>query len=297
MYKLVPLLLLCGQLFATPFQFEHAGNQLVGEYLAPKTDEVNGLIVFVHGDGAANYDSNGYYPLYWQALREQGYYVASWSKPGVGDSSGNWLRQTMSDRQAEILAGTQYLQSLLSIQPNNSGLLAFSQGGWVAPALADSSEHIGFLIGVGFARNWIDQGRYYNRLAGDEAAYLADVALLEQQLASNAIPSNERRWFVLNNFKADATSDYQNINIPSLLIWGDKDANVDTQAQLSYWQSQPNPNVTVKVIENGTHQLLDANKFPNRQLGFWDWLKFQWQGEQALAPDALSTIEAFLDGR
>lgn len=290
----IGLLLLACAANASSFTFTHAGNQLHGLYLLPTVETSKGLIVFVHGDGASNADANGFYPLFWQSLRAQGYHVASWNKPGVGDSTGNWLRQTMQDRQSELIAGVQHLQQVLAISPSDTGVLAFSQGGWVAPAIADSAEHIGFLIGIGFARNWIEQGRYYNRLTGDEEEYLADIALLTQQHEDNQIPEEDRRWFVFFNFMADASDDYQNIAVPTLLLWGEDDQNVNADAQMTYWRNHPNPNVEAKLLAQATHQLLDSDKFRNRQLGMWDWLKFQWQGQNALAPAALPTIEGFL---
>lgn len=282
---------------AESFSFSHGTYQLQGEYHAPKSQVTRGLIVFIHGDGAANADSNGFYPLYWQSLRRQGYYVASWSKAGVAGSSGNWLRQTMQDRQAEAISGINHLQTLLGISPQQTGLLAFSQGGWVAPAIATSEEHIGFLIGIGFARSWVEQGKYYNRLSGEEAAYIADVARLQQQLSNGVAPTDDRDWFVLNNFTADASDDYRHLAVPTLLLWGEDDLNVDSNSEYAYWQSNANPSVRTQLIPQATHQLLDSNKFPNRQLGTWDWLKFQWQGEKALAPTVLNEISQFIGMR
>lgn len=292
--SLLMTLLICASVAgATPFTFSSLNNTLHGEYLAPiDTEQPLGLIVFVHGDGATDITSNNFYPLYWQSLRRQGYIVASWSKPGVGNSSGNWLRQTMADRQQTLKDGIHYLQQYLDITPGNTGVLAFSQAGWVAPAIANSKQSIGFMIGIGFARNWIEQGRYYNQ--HDLSAYNADIEALHLGLAQGVQPENDRDWFVLNNFMADASEDYKNLAVPTLLLWGEADKNVNAMAEYRYWQQHNSPFVQTKLISQANHQLLDINKFPKRKLGFWSWVKYQWQGDNALAPTTLPTINQWL---
>lgn len=93
---------------------------------------------------------------------------------------------------------------------------------------------------------------------------------------------------------ADASEDYKNLSVPTLLLWGEADKNVNAMAEYRYWQQHNSPNVETKLISQANHQLLDINKFPKRKLGFWSWVKYQWQGDNALAPSTLPTINQWL---
>ena len=68
----------------------------------------------------------------------------------------------MKDRQIEVIAAIKAVQDKYNFTNTNTGLLGFSQAGWVVPAFGDDSL-VSFIIGTGFARNWINQGEYYSK--------------------------------------------------------------------------------------------------------------------------------------
>lgn len=298
--------------------FKQGDHSLSGEYLeATGAKPTKAVILFVHGDGATSYNAEGYYELIWQPLREKGYAIFSWDKPSVGQSTGNWLNQSMADRQLEVLAAIDAVQHQYGFTAENTGLLGFSQAGWVLPALANKPEKVGFMIGIGFAANWVEQGRYYTQtrheLAGSNpdqvaaalAAYTEEITFFKgapsyreyAQFAGQNAMSEARYAFVLNNHLADATQDYANINVPSLLLWGDKDLNVNAQQEFQWWQNQSNPLITTKLIANANHSMLDAESFDEQSLDFKQWLKLMWLEQEALAADFLPTLMTWLDNR
>ncbi|MCE2596453.1 alpha/beta hydrolase [Motilimonas cestriensis] len=297
---------------AQPITFQDGENKLSGEYLTPLHNQpAKAVLVFVHGDGAQTYDADGYYELIWDQLRAQGYAVLSWDKPGVGDSLGNWLDQTMQDRQQEVMAAVEWVQQNHGFTASNTGLIGFSQAGWVVPALASNDNKVGFAIGVGFAKNWIEQGRYYtqtkHQLADDNKAdiqaaiaqYNDEVNFFKSALPSdykrNDSMSRQRFQFVIKNINADASAEYKKINIPTLLLWGKDDLNVDAKAEFAYWQQQPNPYVTTVLLDDANHGLLDSKQFSRQSYGIKDWLKLAWLGEDAMASDVMPTLLRWLE--
>jgi pimeloyl-ACP methyl ester carboxylesterase len=150
--------------FATEVHFVHGSHTLIGQYLAPTDNHLaKAVILFVHGDGATTFNADGYYDLIWSSLRARGYAIFSWDKPGVGQSTGNWLTQSMLDRQNEVHAAVETVQQKYGFTAKQTGLFGFSQAGWVVPALAHDKNKISFVIGVGFATNWGQQGLYYTK--------------------------------------------------------------------------------------------------------------------------------------
>ena len=131
--------------------FEHGQDRLSGHYLQPTNGiPAKAVLIFVHGDGATEYDAHGYYDIIWQPLLEKGYAIFSWDKPNIGKSTGNWLAQSMQDRQSEVLAAVAAVQKKYHFSAANTGLIGFSQAGWVVPALANRADKIAFSIGIGF---------------------------------------------------------------------------------------------------------------------------------------------------
>jgi alpha-beta hydrolase superfamily lysophospholipase len=302
---------------AEELTFKSQGNQLVGHYLSHLNEQPSkGVVIFVHGDGGMSYDADGYYSIVWEQLREHGYSVFSWDKAGIGSSSGNWLKQSMEDRQSEVLSAVKLIQKKYGFTAKNTGLLGFSQAGWVIPSLASKSDQIGFVIGVGFAENWISQGRYYTRvkhqtlnksplLIQDEIKkYDEDIKFFKSHPLYSSLSLNEleeggwskdRFEFVLKNFESDAAQDYKKINVPALFLWGENDMNVDAINEYKKWKVNSQKNVTIKLLNNATHGLLNNESFSGQQFGLIKWFKLMWLQQDALATEFMPILLSWLD--
>ncbi len=302
--------------------FNHGEHRLSGHYLKPKGNKpAKAVLLFVHGDGALSYDAEGYYDILWNPLRERGFAIFSWDKPGVGESSGNWLNQSMADRQAEVNAAIEAVQARYRLPRTKIGLIGFSQAGWVIPALSGSDAPFGFAVGVGFATNWVEQGRYYTqtrlRLAGADNnlissainAYTKQISYFDrspsysayQEYAEGNVMKRERFQFVLKNYRSDASKDYLSIDVPMLMLWGDSDLNVDAQMEFEQWQTRYNNRynnsalVSTRIISNATHGMLKADSFNVQEFGFKQWVKLMWMEEDALATGFLPTLIDWLE--
>lgn len=296
--------------------FKHGSSNLSGHYFkATNGKKAKAVLLFVHGDGAISYDAEGYYRFIWNALRKNGYAIFSWDKPNVGDSTGNWLTQSMLDRQSEVLAAIDFVQNKYHFNSSNTGLLGFSQAGWVVPALAKQNSKIAFLIGIGFASNWIEQGRYYTKikhqLAGENksqiskalASYTKDISFFKQALsykeylefANEEAMTKERYLFVLNNLNSDAKEDYLNISVPSLFLWGEKDLNVNAKEEFDSWKVKNNAFISTKLIANATHGMLKADSFSKQNFGFFEWVKLMWLEEDAFVSEFMPSILTWLN--
>ena len=301
---------------AQEMTFEHQQTSLSGHYLeATNGKPAKAVLLFVHGDGAMSYDAEGYYRFIWEPLRQNGYAIFSWDKPNVGDSSGDWLKQTMADRQSEVLAAIAFVQHKYHFTPLNTGLIGFSQAGWVVPAIAEQRSAVGFVIGIGFATNWVEQGRYYTKtthqLAGDNqnqitaalADYTKQISFLKKtpsfaeylKVAGEHAMTEDRYQFVLNNFRSDANQDYSNIGVPSLFLWGEKDLNVNAKQEFESWIIKGNDFVTTKLIANASHGMLKADSFSSQAFGFQQWIKLMWLEDDAFAPEFIPTILLWLE--
>ena len=298
--------------------FQNAENTISGHYLLPNNGKPKAIILFVHGDGPLKYDAHGYYPLIWRRLLEQGFAIFSWDKPGLGKSTGDWLTQSMQQRQQEVQSAINFLQTSYGYSGAQIGLLGFSQAGWVVPAIANNNPNIGFVIGIGFAINWLEQSWYLTRLRllnqeansseidAAHALHIEEIKFLDQMPSydlylkkyghKDDVMTEARYQFILKNFRVDATEDYIGLKQPMLLLLGDKDLNVNVWNTKSVVdQSMDNQqSIQVSIIKNATHGMLDAKYFNEQTPGLSFLLKLMWKEEKAFSPEFYSVLDEWL---
>lgn len=240
-----------------------------------------GLVVFIHGDGPADSSYNDQYKPLWEHLTKQGYGCLSWSKPGVGGSSGNWLMQSMDDRAIEANEVIQWAKTLPEIDGNKIGLWGASQAGWVIPKIVQLNKNIAFNILVAPAINWIDQGRYNTlkelekkggskeEIEKKEKDFEFNLELIKREVSyeeyvkavgkKNAV--TEDRWtFIKKNYKSDATEDIKHFYSPVKLFLGGKDINVDSiNTKEVYEREVPSKFLNVTLIPTTDHFMLKAS--------------------------------------
>lgn len=235
----------------TAVQIPMGVGHLEGVLTTPRQGEAKGLVVVVHGDAAVEATQDGLYFPWFEGAADAGWATLSWSKPGVGGSSGNWLDQSMDDRAAEVSAAIDWALGEQQVPTDRMILWGASQAGWVVPKVVAERDDIDGVVAVGTAINWLSQGRY-NLLAeldrrgattAERDQAIADSDRVRELLARGASydeylavtteqsPMSADRWaFVGRNAKADATDDLRAAatrEIPVLLMVGLHDRNVD----------------------------------------------------------------------
>lgn len=300
------------------FVFSNGENRLDGTLWLPD-GPVQAAIVLVHGDGPQDRTSADGYAPFINVMLDAGIAVASWDKPGIGSSTGDWLNQSMEDRTAETVAAVQVLRERFA--DHSIGVLGFSQAGWVLPKLTD--EQADFLVLVGPAVSWQQQGRYYTRTRLERMDARINRAEIEAFLAEDA-ERNERlfgpdatytegvfggelseaRWgFIRRNRLADARSDLERLSLPVLALWGADDLNVDAAHDAAVYQTalgNRHQATSLVVLPDATHGLLKAGPYNYQLVSQWPWhaqLRFLWEGRHAYAPDALDLITDWILAR
>ena len=287
-------------------------------YEQPQHDLSSPIVVFVHGDGAADAESFGYFTPIIAQLNKAGMSAVSWHKPGVEGTSGNWLKQSMANRAHEVEEVVADLRR--QGYHGKIGVLGFSQAGWVAAHF--TSKEIDFVALVSPAINWQQQSVYQmtQRLiredlvqAGDKAAVAEIQALVtkEHQLIergyseylnsdihqhpymSAPITDEDRFYFVKRNMNEDATQGLAKLKVPLLVMTGERDKLVDAAHTNTVVHGLPNRDLTIKHFAGANHQLLNAQEFDGKTGMSW-YLTYQQMGAGAFAPGVLPELITWL---
>ena len=302
--------------------FTHKGHKIVGTLATPREPGPHGLVVFVHGDGSINADSDGYYLAIWESFARAGFAALSWDKPGVGRSGGDWESYSMSDRADLALAALDAVIGRPDIDSNRIGLWGASQAGWVLPKIANRHAGIRFIMAVSPAINWLDQGRF-NELQelAKEGATETEVAaavaysdavrsLLDRNatydeylaLAPAAIrvhghhdqPMSAQRWrFAAINYRSDARADLATLpNMPVLLQIAGQDRNVDATETEAVYREFLGQRLRVQRYPNAHHSMVRADIDEGSP---WFWATALFAIRDLYANGFLADGEAFLD--
>ncbi len=228
------------------------GGSLDVVLATPPDEPVRGLVVMVHGDGPVEATMDGLYLPWFEAAADAGFATLSWSKPGVGDSEGDWLTQSMDDRAAEVSAVLDWALGRPEVPAVPIVLWGASQGGWVVPKVAAARADIAGVVAVSPAINWLRQGRFHLLAELDHAGATQDERaeavrvsdqtrdLLEEgasyqeyrEESDDPEPMDAARWgFVSRNWRADASADLAAMpsDLAVLLMLGRQDRNVDIE--------------------------------------------------------------------
>ncbi|MUL82267.1 MULTISPECIES: S9 family peptidase [unclassified Mycolicibacterium] len=290
---------------------------LEGVLALPKTGNGPfGLVVFVHGDGPADASRDSFYKPIWESFAKAGYASLSWNKPGIDGAPGNWLKQSMHDRAAEVNAAIDWARGRSDIDPQRIGGWGISQGGWVLPEAAVQRTDMQFIILVGVAINWQRQGEYNLRaeLAARQApqSELADAlthrsrinqllranADYEQYLAAriDSTPMSPDRWeFISRNYLADISATLPQIKIPVLLELGMSDLNVDVIETERVYRKLVRPNLlTVQTYPHASHSIVKEDLDGNNSDSLKSYAVALFAPRQLYAPGYLDDLRRYV---
>ncbi|MBW2540979.1 MAG: alpha/beta hydrolase [Deltaproteobacteria bacterium] len=185
--------------------FHHGRNRLVGDLALPAGPPPHPAVAFVHGSGPASRRSE-YLESIAAEFLERGFATLIWSKPGVDESTGHYLKQTMAMRAEEVAAAMAQLAQRADIDADRIGLWGISQAGWVMPLVA-ARRKVAFAISVsGSAQTGQQQDLFgaANELAeiGFSDAELADALehrlefydLIREGLSYEEFLPRQRAW-------------------------------------------------------------------------------------------------------
>lgn len=301
--------------------FPQGGHVLHGTLYDVATD--GPIALLVHGDGAQDRSSDGGYLPLINTLTEAGISVFSWDKPGVGASTGNWLDQSMQDRAAETVAALAALRALPGADGRALGLIGFSQAGWVLPRVPGLTDEASFMVLIGAAISWQEQGAYYttqrleaegqsaamiaellqaqqaeNLISFAPAAIYADYLALEAKAgtADDALMSEARFGFVQRSFDEDVRSLLPGLALPVLVLSGADDLNVDGAQTVSVYRATlagANPDNRFELLPGATHSLFASQHYNYQLPTQWPVIaqaRFLLSGRNAYAPQVLTTL-------
>lgn len=129
------------------------GIRLVGTLTRPKGAEGRlPLIIFITGSGPQNRDEElmGHKPfaVLADSLTRAGFMTYRYDDRGVGKSTGEYWRATLSSFVVDALSVLRYMSKLAEVDPSCIYLLGHSEGGYIAACVAKLEPKVGAVISM-----------------------------------------------------------------------------------------------------------------------------------------------------
>jgi len=132
------------------FENAKAGITLAGTLTLPSKEGVFPAVVLITGSGPQNRDEElmGHKPFLVLSdyLTKNGIAVLRFDDRGTAASKGDFKTATSQDFSTDVNAGVTYLLSRKEINKKKIGLIGHSEGGIIAPIVANSSKDVAFIV-------------------------------------------------------------------------------------------------------------------------------------------------------
>jgi uncharacterized protein len=132
------------------YRNEEAGITLAGTFTKPNSGGPFPALLLITGSGPQNRDEEllGQKPFLVIAdyLTRRGIAVLRVDDRGVGKSTGNFGTATTIDFAGDVRSGIKFLTTRSDVNPRKIGLLGHSEGGMIAPMVANQSSDVAYIV-------------------------------------------------------------------------------------------------------------------------------------------------------
>ncbi|MDH3336307.1 MAG: alpha/beta fold hydrolase [Gammaproteobacteria bacterium] len=237
--------------------FQNAAHdlELAGMLFVPGGDGPFPAAVIIHGSGTSRRDS-GWYLTLTQYLQENGIVVLLPDKRGSEQSAGDWRTASFEDLATDSVAAVNFLKNQGEVTISDIGVIGLSQGGHIAPLVADRTRDITFVVNVvGGAVSMHDLLIYEETNNLRELGIIPGLSDLLAYPASWSITKVRQRefWDAIGNF--DPVPYWRRLSVDSLVLYGENDMNVPSSESAAILRSLGKPNIEVKIYEGSGHAL------------------------------------------
>lgn len=243
------------QHFEISFQNQMQNLALAGLLFVPEGDGPFPAAIVIHGSGTSRRD-NGWYLTLTKHLQNSGIVVLLPDKRGSEESEGNWRTSSFEDLATDTHAAIEYLREQQSVPISRIGVIGMSQGGWIAPLVAEQEDELAFLVSmVGSVVTPREQLLYEENYNLRQVGFLPGISNVLAYVGSANVRYLAQPELYELIVDYDPLPYWRTISIDSLALFGADDTNVPSAESTKRLMTLNNPNVRVKVYEGSGHAL------------------------------------------
>lgn len=228
---------------------------LAGMVFVPQGEGPFPAVVVIHGSGTSVRDNRWYLTLT-EYLQTRGVVVLLPDKRGSEKSGGDWRSASFKDLATDTLAAVRHLSEQGAVDVSEIGIVGMSQGGWIAPLVADRSQDVAFIVSLaGAAVTPAEQLLYEENHNLRQMGFLPGISNLVALISTTVIRNGGQKEFW------DAVEDYdplpywKALGIDALVILGSEDTNVPSATSAARLRDLQNPRIGIRVFDGSGHAI------------------------------------------
>lgn len=173
------------------FRNAQAGVTLAGTLTLPDSKGKCPAVLLIAGSGPNNRNEvvagHEIFRTLADYLTRHGIAVLRYDKRGVGQSTGDYSAATTMSFASDALAGVDYLKTVSQIKTDEIGVIGHSEGGEIAPIVADHSPAVSYMVllgapGVPGYRIILSQIALIDKASGQSRGAIDSALALEKKL-------------------------------------------------------------------------------------------------------------------
>lgn len=231
--------------------------ELGGMLFVPSGEGPFPAVVVIHGSGTSMRNNRWYLTLT-QYLQENGVAVLLPDKRGSEKSQGDWRSADFEDLATDTLAAIQYLKDQDMVAISEIGVVGMSQGGWIAPIVANQSLDVAFIVNlVSAAVTPQEQLLYEENHNLRQMGFLPGISNLVAFMSTAHIKSHRQKefWDAIENF--EPLLYWKQLTVDALVLYGREDTNVPSVDSAESLRALKNPQIQVRIYDGSGHALAD----------------------------------------
>lgn len=239
----------------TEIFFNNNDLRLSGMLLLPDGEEDFPVAVIIHGSGTSKRDNRWYLAIA-KHLQENGIAVLLPDKRGSEKSEGNWRNSTFMDLAGDTISAIEFVRNQKQFDYSYIGVIGISQGGWIAPLVANRSEDVSFVVSLSGAAVTIEE-----QVLHESVNYIIDSGtyrFLAKLIAPIFVNIWKKGEFGSKIAGFDPIPFWKNVNVPVFAALGENDKNVPVEESVKRLR-ELNKDITIKVYPEGGHGILDSD--------------------------------------
>lgn len=243
----------------TEISFQNALQQieLGGMLFVPSGKGPFPAVVIIHGSGTS-VRNNRWYLTLTQYLQVNGVAVLLPDKRGSEKSQGDWRSADFEDLATDTMAAIQHLKEQDRVAISAIGVVGMSQGGWIAPVVANRSPDVAFVVNfVGAAVTPQEQLLYEENHNLRQMGFLPGISNLVAFVSTAYLKNIGQKefWDAIEGF--DPLPYWKRVTVDTLTLYGRDDTNVPSADSAEKLRALENPRIQVKLYEGSGHALED----------------------------------------
>jgi len=270
------------------------GTNLEAELFIPNGgSDQKPAVVFSPGSGDALYQNYSYGLLETYVLDvflSHDFAVLLVNKRGMGQSEGNYVKNSIDGRAEDIYAAVKSIKDHLKIDAENIGLVGHSQGGWVVTQTAADHPDIAFFVSLAgptttMLENASDNSYHQGRCQGLQGKDLDEYIAKRLKMVDLSISIGELTDFGFFGFDArnmayDPREPIQTVRNPGLFVYAENDdqvtPSINTDRMNEIFNNAVPEYLNIVVIDGASH----AFRLVNDPCASWVNVEEQAQSEQ-----------------